>query len=165
MVWALLLSLAVHGYTGSVRQMLGSNHLHHTADTNAPTRPAFEPAGRLSSRLAGWLGALRSWQQDLHARNHALGLSTHGHWHGMFERHHHDIGDASVLAVDGGGTAGEGMSDSAGAASSGSTALPMTLGCDLTLKAPAAHLCRWPGAMTRTWQNAAARLPERPPRA
>lgn len=165
MVWALLWALAWQGYAGTVLQLLGPEHRHVSGAAVVAARPGSELGGSIGARVAGWLVALRAWQDDLHARSHAAGLSFHTHAHGQFERHHHAIGDATVLALDSGGAAGEGLSEGAAAASAGLATMALGLACALTLPAPAAQPCAWPRARARSWQDAAVRLPERPPRA
>ena len=175
----LLAFLAVHGHAGVVRQWLGTAHRHdggHLATkgpvvTALSAKPAMRtaPAAAEASlaRIDDWLIMLRVWRQDRHANSHALGLSAHAHRHDAVERHHHDIGDASVAALDDGGAAGQRGADGPAAASAIGAELPpgLTGAHGLATVARVAAAWAWPQAPTQAWQNALTRLPERPPQA
>lgn len=165
--------LLVHGVAGPARQLLGSVHRHDgghpvvVAPAPASVATAVVAASGLRAQLDGWLSTLRAWRLDRHAHHHAAGLSDPGHRHGAFERHHHDIGDASVVALDDGGAAGHQGAEGLSTASTlgaewppGLAHAPATVATAATVTASA-----WPGAPGRTWRNALVRLPERPPRA
>jgi hypothetical protein len=160
--------LAVHGYAGAVRQVLGSIHRHDSG--HALTAQAADPAALAANaarhahpgdglvmRHVGW--------QDHHARSDPTAWSSPAHRHGSTERHHHDIGDASVVALDAGSTSNPGWADGTVAAAVGGAELPTGLSHAPSLPATAASACPWPKVHARTWQNALTRLPERPPRA
>lgn len=162
--------LAVHGHAGAVRQVLGSSHRHD----NRPPAPA-----ATSLHLQDGLAALRAWwlghqaharthphphpQQD--ARAHRTTWPVPDHRHSAFERHHHDIGDETVVALDDGGAAGRGGADGTPTAPAGGAELPPGLARAPDLPAVPGSAIAWPTAQARTWQNALTLLPERPPRA
>ena len=141
--------LAAHGFAGAVRQVLGSTHRHD--------------CGHSVGLVASSHGQAQQ-HQPAHGRAPGQGHEP-GHGHGSFERHHHDIGDASVVAVDDGGAAGQGWAEGTVAAAAAGAELPSGMAHAPSLPAAAASACPWPMAQARTWQNAMARLPERPPRA
>ena len=145
MLLLLLGLLAVHGYAGAVRQLLGSSHRHERANAVA-------------------LVAVLHGQAQPHEPAHGR-APGHGHGHGSVERHHHDIGDASVVALDAGNATSPAWADGTVAAAVGGAELPASLAQVPSLPAAAASACPWPRVHARTWQNAMARLPERPPRA
>ena len=160
--------LAVHGYVGAVRQVLGSSHRHDRGHAVAaePAGPAALAAPSAPHpHLGDGLVLRRAWWQDHHTRSRAIVWSAPAHRHGSAERHHHDIGDASVVALDAGSASNAGRADSTVAAAVGGAELPSGLARAPSLPAAAASACPWPRVHTRTWQNAMARLPERPPRA
>ena len=149
MVLLLVGLLAVHGYAGAVRQVLGSSHRHDRAN-----------AVGLVAVLHGQAQA----HEPAHGRAQGHGHG-HGHGHGSVERHHHDIGDASVVALDAGNATSQAWADGTVAAAVGGAELPAGLAQAPSLPAAATSACPWPRAHARTWQNAMAQLPERPPRA
>ena len=170
----LLAVLVAHGPGGALRQVLGSTHRH---DGQAPVAgvtaiklvPA-KLAALAAAMTTDWhvddgRTAWRAWRQDHHGRSHAAGLSVPAHRHASFERHRHDFGDASVVALDDGGAPGHRGGEGPSAASGVGTDGPPGLALELGLAALAAAVSAWPRAPSQTWQNAQARLPERPPRA
>ena len=170
----LLAVMLAHGPGGALRQVLGSTHRH---DSGAPvaglTAITVVPAGLAALAAAmtshGHFGdgltAWRAWRQDHHARDHAPGLSAPAHRHASFERHRHDFGDASVVALDDGAAPGHRGGELPSAASGVGADGPPGLAGEPGLAALAAAVSAWPQAPCQTWQNALARLPERPPRA
>ena len=147
MVLLLVGLLAVHGYAGAVRQVLGSTHRHDRGN-------------------AVDLVAVSHGQAQAHEPAHGRAQDHgHRHGHGSVERHHHDIGDASVVALDAGNATSQAWADGTVAAAVGGAELPAGPAHAPSLPAAAASACPWPRAHARTWQNAMARLPERPPRA
>ena len=160
--------LAVHGYAGAVRQVLGLTHRHdsgHALTAQPADRAALAANAAPHAHLGGGLVMRRAWWQDHHARSRATAWSAPVHRHGSAERHHHDIGDASVVALDAGSANNPGWADSTVAAAVGGAGLPTGLSHAPSLPAAAASACPWPRVHARTWQNALARLPERLPRA
>ena len=173
----LLAVMLAHGPGGAVRQVLGPTHRHDggapvaglTAITVVPAglaalaalAAAMTSNGHFGDGLAAW----RAWQQHHHARDHAAGLSAPAHRHASFERHRHDFGDASVVALDDGAAPGHRGGEVPSAASGVGADGPPGLAGEPGLAALAATVSAWPRAPCQTWQNALARLPERPPRA
>ncbi|MBL8351612.1 MAG: hypothetical protein JNL87_15045 [Burkholderiaceae bacterium] len=155
LVWTLLLALAVQGYAGVLVQLLGPMHRHD---------PGTAAVAGVGEQLHAWLDALQAWQRDLRARSVAPGLLGHGgatHSHGLFERHHHAHGDATVVALDG-GAAGDAVED-ASAAAAGSLTAPSGPAARLILPAATTQAGWARPASARPWRDAAARRPERPP--
>ena len=171
MALLLLAFLAVHGHAGVVRQWLGANHQHHGGRpvTQGLAVTAALPATRvMHPQVDDWLTTLRAWRQDHHAHAHAHAHAhVHDHRHGAIERHHHAIGDASVVALDDGGAAGHrGAEGSAAAPAVGVEWPPGLAGASGPVAAAAAAATSaWPRSQARTWQSAVARLVERPPQA
>ena len=182
----LLAVMVAHGPGGGLRQVLGSTHRHGggapvagvTAITVVPAELAALAAlgafAALATQAAAmtshWLfddglAAWRAWQQHHHARDHAAGLSAPAHRHASCERHPHDFGDASVVALDDGAAPGHRGGELPSAASGVGADGPPGLAGEPGLAALAAAVSAWPRAPCQTWQNALARLPERPPRA
>jgi hypothetical protein len=153
-VWLLLFALALQGYAGAVVQLLGPMHHHDRGGTSAVA---------LSDRLHLWLDALQAWHDEPHVRGGVPGLPKHDgstHRHTLFERHHHDRHDASVVAVDA-GAIDEAMTEAATA--SGSFAAAPGLAVGLLLRTATSRASWGLPVQARAWQDAAARRPERPP--
>jgi hypothetical protein len=153
----LLLALAIHGQAAAVVQMLGPMHRH---DAGAAASVS------IGARVHGWLDALQAWKNGLQARSLAPGLLSHGgpnHWHGLFERHHHASGRATVVALDGGAAGDEAPAGDASAAAAGSLTAPAGPVWRLALPTAATQGTWGPPAPARSWRDAAARRPERPP--
>ncbi len=190
----LLAFLLSHGPGSALRQVLGSTHRHegdrHEGGQPAATVAAIKvlPAGlvTLATALASrWQRvdgradpparqarqalqarpAWQAWQPDHPARSHTAGRSAPAHRHDRFERHGHDIADGSVIALDDGGAAGHRGGDGLSAAAGAGAELPTGLPRAPSLAALAATITGWPRAPSAAWQNALARLPDRPPRA
>lgn len=156
--------LAVHGHAGAMRQVLGSSHRHDSS----PSAPA-----ATGLHLHDGLAALRAWWQGHHAHAHphqdaqvhTTARPVPDHRHGAFERHHHDIGDETVVALDDGGAVGRGGADGPAAALAGGAELPPGLARAPDLPAVPSSAIAWPAAQARTWRNALTSVPDRPPRA
>lgn len=165
----LMLALLLHGQAAALRQMLGAAHRHVAA----------EHVGQATGWLQTTLGSALDWRLQLLASSPLIGghglaapadlaqqpaqqpaqqLAQHQH-HDHGERHHHASGDASVLALEAGGDS-SGISDG----SASSLTQPLALGSRPAWAPAAANARHWPPASAPSWQSAAARLPERPPR-
>lgn len=178
-VWVLLLALAVYGYSGVLLQLLGPAHRHHSVAPADATQPQPAHGSSLTALAQDWLRPVRAWRDEMHARSHAAGLPMHAHaqpqsqpqpqphthTHSVFERHHHDAGDPTVVALDGGGAAADAWSDGASAATVGSATLPLGLASSLTVPRPAARTRPWLRLSAPSWRDAHISQPERPPRA
>lgn len=83
-IWCLLVAVPVFGVSGRLVELLGPLHVHRAALVSSAADP-----------MAGWIDMRR-----------APGMTTvshlHSHSHGLFARHHHDRGDADVIALDAG---------------------------------------------------------------
>jgi hypothetical protein len=95
-VCCLLVALPVYGASGTLVQLLGSDHVHRVT----------EAAARTTDALAGWV--------DMRRGATMAKAAGHVHTHSLFQRHHHDRADASVVSVDGGSLGGA-AADDAGA--------------------------------------------------
>lgn len=164
-VWALVLALVAYGYSGALLQMLGPTHSHHAGVVTAAAQQGLVKKDAWLTIAKEWFRPVRAWRDDLHARSHAAGILGAPHQHSAFERHHHDIDDPSVIALDGGGAAGDALADGASTAAAGSGTLPLGLCAALVVPEPTARPCLWPRSGSHAWVDAIARLPERPPRA
>ena len=187
----LLLAVMVgHGPGGALRQVLGATHRHDGGAPVGVTAITVVPAGLAAlgalaapgafaafTAFAAFAAAMtshwlfddglvagRAWRQDHPTRGHAADLSAPAHRHASFERHRHDFGDASVVALDDGGAPGHRGGELPSAASGVGADGPPGLAREPGLAALAAAVSAWPRAPSQTWQNALARLPERPPR-
>jgi hypothetical protein len=155
----LVLGLLLQAQAGVLRQLLGAAHSHRPAQAQAD---------------GSWLDRLQAWRHDLLAHSSLVGAHgvDHGraaphevgdghHHHDGVARHHHAPQDASVVASERAGGDGDPLSDG----QAGSLLQPLALATDWgrigLWRAPAT----WPGARASRWQDAALRLPERPPRA
>lgn len=161
----LVLGLLLQAQAGVLRQLLGAAHWH---------QPAVQAAVDDS-----WLDRLQAWRRDLLARSPLIG--GHGvatvrddsdghhhaavlpstHHHDGAARHHHAQHDASVVTAERAGADGDPLSDG----QIGSLLQPLALDAGWRGVVPAQAPAAWPGSRAPQWQDAAARLPERPPRA
>lgn len=174
LIWVLAVALPVHGLSGLLAQMLGAEHRHAGA-VQAGDEGAWNPQRWLRAVIGD--GAM-SLVEAAHERQrggpmrppatqaptaHAPKAAGQVHGHGLFERHHHDAADGSVVSL---GAKQDGQDAPGGTAASdlgGAWLLPM---------APAA--AAWmPGDATPSWRDAAAAAwrshasapPDPPPRA
>lgn len=76
---ALLVSLPLCGLAGSLSSLLGLNHHHRQVEGN--------------------VAALDAWQDF--RRENVGGVAPLPHDHSLWQRHHHDQGDPTVVALDG----------------------------------------------------------------
>ncbi|MCR5869237.1 hypothetical protein [Aquincola sp. J276] len=86
----------------------------------------------------------------------------HAHTHDGIERHHHDIGDDSIVTADGHAVSADAV-EAADEAGAGSATLPLALGFALRLRPPAARRRAWPRATRSAWRNGWRCRLERPP--
>ncbi len=125
LIWLLIVAEALLGFTTSRLQVLGPLH-HHV---NPGLREESLLASAATFLLKSWRDRRR--QQEMFGHDHlalpgaALSSSqnafeglddervepngVHTHQHGELERHHHAIGDASVLALDSAGMGADAM--------------------------------------------------------
>jgi hypothetical protein len=166
----LVLGLLLQAQAGVLRQLLGAAHWHR-------------PAAVQAAADDGWLDRLQAWRRDLLARSpliaghgrqavhderdghhHAAAspaAATHGHHHDGAARHHHAPQDTSVVTAERAAGDADPLSDS----QVGSLLQPLALDAGWRDVRPSQAPTTWPGSRTPQWQDAARRLPERPPRA
>jgi hypothetical protein len=112
LLWLLLVTVALMGLTVTRQQALGSLHVH--ADVSVRGTPSL--GGEISRLGANWRsrwqlqqvfghGQLKwgfvAQEVSLSPSNDSRNVPAHDHAHGTAERHHHAMGDDSVLALDG----------------------------------------------------------------
>lgn len=129
---ALLLALPLYGASAVVLKLLGPAHRH--------LQPALVPA-----------------PHEAQAHEHG-----HAHTHDGIERHHHDIGDDSIVTADGHAASADAV-EAADEAGAGSATLPLALGFALRLRSPATRRRAWPPATRSAWRNGWRCRLERPP--
>ncbi len=125
LVWLLLMAVMLMGLTITRQQALGSLHLHAGQELQG----AFNLCTTASSLASNWLNRWRQQQffghSELRMRmapdatlwpspapqlaDQVQAGAAHGqpHHHDSLERHHHAIGDGSVVALDGAAQAAE----------------------------------------------------------
>jgi hypothetical protein len=112
LLWLLLVTVALMGLSVTRQQALGSLHLHADASVRDTTT-----LGEEFSRIGAHWRARWQMQQvfghgqmawgvlaqefPLWPTNDSRSVPAHDHAHGAAERHHHGVGDDSVLALDG----------------------------------------------------------------
>lgn len=165
LVWVLLLALGFYGYSGAVLQLLGPKHTHSVEGLAQLAPQSAVRAVSLVERAREWLRPVRQWRAERHARSHAPGAARHAHQHNASERHHHDIGDESVISLDRAGLTADAVADAVATVSAASAHMPLGLCVGLTLPEAAALPCLWPRPQPLSWRDALTKLPERPPRA
>lgn len=159
LVWCLVVMLPWLGLGMVQRQALGPLHVHAMpAATSVHTG-----AEALHQALDWWWARV---QQQAHARQHAQdhaqdhALShAHGHSHDGWQRHHHEPGDASVMALD---APGEDLGAQAAAASWLLALGAPAGGLRVAVVAAAGH--RWPLADAARFGSWGTAPPLRPPR-
>ena len=130
LVWLLLVAVALMGLTVTRQQALGPLHTH--ADQAVRGNSTFSAA--VFSLASDWLGRWRQQQVFGHNQlrlaavsdsaaflplsddSHPGTGSAHAHDDDALERHHHAVGDAGVVAVDGAAQAADAADSSAAGA-------------------------------------------------
>lgn len=142
-IWCLLLALPVYGFSSTIVQLLGAVHTH------SQVASSIDP-------MAGWV--------DYRRAPHAADFSVshrESHSHSLFERHHHNANDETVLALDGPVT--DTATSDVGSSSAGSAALVLALAGELRIDPAVASELEWTTAPAdRIPSHVGARL-ERPP--
>ena len=125
LVWLLLMAVMLMGLTITRQQALGSLHRHTGQELRAPSKLSTAVSSLASNWLNRWrqqqlfghselrtrlatdttLWPSRATQLADHA--HASGAHPETHQHDALERHHHAMGDGSVVALDGAAQAAE----------------------------------------------------------
>ena len=183
-VWALVFALCVYGWTSVTVQLLGSAHSHVASpaalslvgdDLMTRTADTFRKIREWRSSLYERLGVKErphqhadgSWhignrvEQSRQAPNANAPSQAHAHLHLSFQRHHHVIGDPTVVAID--AAAGDTNANAGSSASAFGVAL-MPLGL-LQLFSPVRSVtdARWPHAPGARWSDAMVSPLDRPP--
>ena len=141
-VCCLLVALPVYGVSGTLVELLGPNHVHRATGASAS----------VTDPMSGWVDMRRGFSTFTALR--------HVHTHSLFQRHHHDREDASVVAVDGGSLEGAAADDGGAGASAHLLALTgaVAVGEGERLRFP------WPSAMPVAVLPWLADGPMRPPK-
>lgn len=151
----LLLGVLLHGQAGVLRKLLGAAHWH--------AQPTVAAANALGG--ASWLARVQAWRQSVQASFPlAGGHAAPGHHHGGSERHHHSHQDETVVTLEPGGGSADRSADTLADTLAGSLMQPLGLANLLRWPHTAVAAAHWPHGSAAAWRNAAARLPERPPR-
>lgn len=139
-LWGLIFTLPIYGVSGLVTQWLGAQHFHSAESTKRVERIAAVT------------------QSNLVVRGHGHG---HQHAHTSLARHHHETGDASVVALG----ADSPSIDSDSGYQSGSVLQVVALSnlASLYLRAGLSHA--EPAAQALRASDGMSRLLERPPKA
>jgi hypothetical protein len=165
-VWVLVIALPVYGSAGVLLHLLGAPHRHQAVENTAQAQP-----WNIDCLLTLVVGE-RAMSVVLQHRAKAVVTQAahrhdpHGpvHQHGLFERHHHDADDPSVVALGGLRATSDLADEATSSAAVGSAMLVFALGAELTLPPPSPREFRWPPAALVAW-NSLNRPPlERPPR-
>ncbi|MDQ2928025.1 MAG: hypothetical protein ABI330_08640 [Caldimonas sp.] len=139
-VWCLLLALPYYGFSATATELLGANHVHVDVAS--------------SDAMSGWIDFRRS--------DHLAEMSMPPrHTHSVFQRHHHDPSDTSVVSLDGaslGGAAGDG-----GSPTSGSVVLVLALASPICIAMPGWSEIGWQTDGVIAFDSVGGKRLERPP--
>lgn len=184
LLWLVALALLIYGQSSSIVQMLGPVHRHAVVAQPAATA-WFDGVEAVFADIRAWRDGLherllpeeephahphagagllaRGGASETHVHDAAAGQHTHTHFHSVFQRHHHDPHDPSVVTLDGDGP--DSLADASAQASAGSATLTLGLATAMTVPSPAASPVAWNRHTPVTWADAQPKLLERPPRA
>lgn len=157
-VWCLLVSVPLYGFSASLIALLGSTHVHVASVQVAALFDPPPAAVKPGSAVTGSMLILEDFRRVASAHPPA----PHAHSHAALERHHHAPDDATVRSLDGGHHDGAGSDDGGG-----STTLSHVLALSDTaaFAMPALPAFAWAapaGAALDPWTGEGL---ERPPRA
>lgn len=157
-VWCLLVSVPLYGFSASLIAVLGSTHVHVGS---VQVAALVEPPPAAVNRDSAGNGSMLILE-DFRRVSSAHPPTLHAHSHSAFERHHHAPDDATVRSLDGGHHGGAG-SDEGG----GSTTLSHVLALSdiAAFAVPALPAFAWTastGSALDPWMGEGL---ERPPRA
>ncbi len=145
-LFALLAAIALQPVAVAVSSMLGQRHLHR------------EPVA--SAKI--WLGMAGNWHGTPRAvRTDTAATATHAHLHSLGLRHHHDIDDRSVVALE--PLAGDGSPADGSPSPTASFAFVADRGVELQ-SAMATSATDWQKLELLPMQSQPPRRIERPPR-
>ena len=142
LLWCLLLALPLEGMSAARAQMLGASHFHREAAVAA-------------SAMDGW--------QDIRRMPHAAQEARPVHTHALFQRHHHSVDDATVVALDAEG--GNALSGEASTITASAIWLAFSPSDGLSALLPDLARSLWPRLASRPIQSCDAKRLERPPQA
>ena len=132
-----------YGFSAVMTEMLGSSHTHR----QAVAKPDL---------MKGWVDFRRS--------AHAAGMTVrHPHTHALFERHHHDASDQTVVSLD--STFKDGAAGGEGSTPGGSAALVLALASPLSIDPVEWAAFAWHVAKATPYVSRTGGRLERPPRA
>lgn len=141
-VWCLLVALPCYGLSATMTEMLGTSHTHRTKAAKADV-------------MQGWVDFRRS--------HHMADLTApHHHSHSMFERHHHEASDATVVSLDGTASITAGGD---GATPNGSAALVLALASSIHVVPVSWVSFTWHTPSATPFASLEGGRLERPPRA
>ena len=137
-VMVLLVALSAYGLSGTLLDLLGLNHRHERVD-------------RVAALMDGWHDSRRS--ETVH-------VEPQPHSHALWQRHHHDRADASVIYLDA-STHDASTEDSTTAA----VVAPMwtTVWSPIEIHAPLGVQVRWPGDPSARMASQSVEPLDRPP--
>ena len=179
----MIFALCVYGWTSVTVQLLGSSHLH-SASSDAP----IVVGNTLVARVTDTFREIREWRSSLYERlgmteaahRHADGTrhtggqmdqprqasadtasAAHPSVHLSFQRHHHAIGDPTVVAID--ANAGDLDANGGSAASVLGAALMPPGSLALFSSARSKRDARWLHMSNARWSDAMVSPLDRPP--
>lgn len=120
-IWCLLFALPVYGFSSTIVQFLGANHTHRQVAS-------------LADPMAGWVDSRRG-------SHSAKTTVSSAHSHSLFQRHHHDAGDQTVLALDAAVT--DSAASDAASSPAASAALVLALASELRIDPAVSAALEW----------------------
>jgi hypothetical protein len=166
LVWVLMVALPVYGGSGVLLHLLGAPHRHQAVETVDESAPLVDTLlarvlGESTMELVAQFKARTAFVSPHKVHRHTPGTPEHSH--GLFERHHHDAGDDSVVAL-GALTPGGDLSGDAASAAVGSATLALGLTGSFVFPVQKSVAGPWPVAHDGPWRDLKHVPPERPPR-
>jgi hypothetical protein len=169
-IWALACALPINSISTVLSHLLGSQHRHSISVLAADMTPGLNVHSLIQALVGDdamdMIDAYHAHEQSLRppepAAVHGMTAQEHAHAHSLFQRHHHDPTDGTVVAI---GEKDPGQDVPGGASSvdaSGAFPLPSTwMSARLV---PSATAQVWPGQAITAWHNHVSAPLERPPR-
>lgn len=156
-VWGLVLALLIYGYSGLLAGGFGA--LHHHVE---PATENMSLASRLHSAVRAWFETAQTRRPGIFVHSQ----SPQPHDHGLFERHHHDVGDETVVTLGAQASSGHSADDLPTTGASGLASVPLCpLSTPLVVLSLEQGRSRWPDGAAATWRSIDSRQLERPPQA
>lgn len=144
-VWCLLVAIPVFGFSGTLVELLGANHIHRVVAAVSVAN---------ADPMNGWVDMRR-------ASAAATQPAVQPHSHSLFARHHHDRDDTSVIALDG---AMQDQASDDGGAPAGSLSHVLALTNVARVAPPSFTLYVWLDAAAPAVMHWIADGPLRPPK-